>query len=498
MKMSMVTSIITALVTCTLFVGYGVFSTRSMVIKELTLVSQIIGNRVVAAIDWNDKNTANKSLKDLKIKDSIVMACIYDKEGDVFTSYPEDKNIDCPDSIANGIIAIGWSKLSIYNKIVLDGSVVGTIYIESDIRDIIEEIPHYIGAAILIVILICFIAYYISSHYQKPIAQPILNLVGITYDVIERHDYSSRAKKFDDDEVGTLVDSFNEMLTEVEMRDTEIKAINAELNDINENLEKTIAERTHDLEVALVKAEAANEAKSEFLRNMSHEFRTPLHGMINMSNFGIKGLENNSDCSATKIYFEKIAKVTKRLTELVDGVLNISRMENGTEQFEMIKCDVAEMLDIVASEQQAVLQEKNVELIYNKPTFDTEIICHRGKIIQVMTNLIANAVRFCPSGKKVTLSAHKENNYVSISISDEGVGIPEEELEAIFGKFIQSTRTKNGSGGTGLGLAICKGIVRGHEGKIWAENNKDCGAKFTFTIPLDLAVGIKIVEAEVL
>lgn len=490
MKMSMVTSIITILLTCSLFVAYGIVNTRGMVIKELSLVSQIIANRVGAALDWGDKETAQNSLSDLQIKDSVIIACIYNKEGNVFASYLGDAKAKCPALIASGVVSIGWNKLSIYNNVTFHDADIGTIYIESDIRDIIKEIPNYIGFAIILMLVIGVIAYLISSRYQRLIANPILNLVEITHNVIEQDHYSARAKKFDDDEIGTLAESFNEMLSEVENRDKDLKIA-------NETLEQRVSERTHDLEIAKTKAEAANDAKSEFLRNMSHEFRTPLHGMINCASFGIKSAETE-DRQVLKMYFQKVAKVTTRLTELVDGVLNISRMENGSEEFNMIKCDIAEMLEIVAAEQQVVYTQKGVELVYLKPSFDTEIICHRGKIIQVITNLMGNALKFTPTGKKVIMSAKRDDLCMVISVSDEGVGVPENELEAIFGKFVQSTRTKTGAGGTGLGLAICKGIVLGHGGKIWAENNDGEGSTFAFTIPFGLVEGKKVVVPEAL
>ncbi len=493
MKMSMATSGMAILLTCLLFIGYGIMSTRIMVTNELTLVSQIIGNRVGPALDWGDKETAQDSLDDLKIKDSVIVACIYDKEKNIFAKYLGDKNAYCPPPPSKNEISRGWSRLSVYNIINFHNADVGSVYIESDIRDITKEIPNYVGFSLMLTLVVGILAYMISSHYRNIIANPILHLVEATKNVINEDHYSIRAQKqeFENDEVGTLADSFNEMLSEIESRDQKLK-------EAKENLEQKIKERTHDLEVAKVKAEAANDAKSEFLRNMSHEFRTPLHGMANMASFGIKEAETAAP-SALKAYFQKIAKVTTRLTELVDGVLNISRMENGSEEFIMGKADIAEMFDIIKMEQAPLFQQKNLELVCIKPDFDTEIMCHRGKIIQVVANFVGNAVKFTPSGKKITISAKRDKHNLSISVSDEGVGIPDAELEAIFDKFVQSTRTKTGAGGTGLGLAICKGIIHGHDGKIWAENNKNGeGSTFTFTIPYGLAEGKKIVQPEIL
>jgi len=477
MKMSMATSIIAILLTCSLFVAYGIINTRVMVIKELALVGKLIGNRAGPALEWGDKETAHRSLQDLRIKDSVIIACIYDKDNNVFASYLVNSSSTCPTVTAKEFVSRAWNKLSVYSKVSFHGSDLGAIYIESDIRDIIREIPNYVGFAIILLFIVAIIAYFISAHYQRLIAEPILNLVDVTHAVIEEGQYSSRARKFEDDEIGTLTDSFNKMLSTVQNRDNELK-------DSNETLEQRIYERTKDLEIAKTKAESANEAKSEFLRNMSHEFRTPLHGILNMATFGIDDVNTGvTDLSALNAYFMKIIKVAERLSGLVEGVLNVAKIENGSEEFNLTKCAVNEIVNVVVEEQQVLFQKKGVELVYNPSSIDTQIMCDRGKIIQVLTNLVGNAVKFTPKDKKVTISIKQDDKYVTFSVNDEGVGIPEAEIEAIFDKFVQSTRTKTGAGGTGLGLAICKGIIKGHNGRIWAENNEVMGSTFRFSIP---------------
>lgn len=492
MKMSMVTNIIAIFIACTIFIFYAIINTKDMVINELYLVSQIISNRAGPAIDWGDKQTATDSLSDLEIKDSIIIACIYDKSGSVFASYKATPKAECPVSVSKGIVKIAWNRLSVYSDIVFHSNYVGTVYIETDIRDIISKIPNYIGFGFYLLFLIAIIAYIISSYYQKFITSPILNLVATTRDVITNDHYNSRATKFDDDEIGTLSESFNEMLMEIENRDKALK-------EINETLEEKVHERTKDLEEAKIKAEAANASKSEFLRNMSHELRTPLHGMTNMSKFGMDDIDKNkAELKNLRMYFSKISQVTTRLTELVDGVLNISRMENGSEEFIMEPATLLDIFDVVIAEQQSALQLKSINLKYNKPEFNTEITCHRGKIIQVLTNIISNAIKFSPMNQELILSAEHSEDFITVVVQDNGPGIPESELETIFEKFVQSTRTKTGAGGTGLGLAICKGIILGHDGKIWAENNPNGGSIFKFTISTKIPKGRKIVKPNVL
>jgi len=492
MKMSMGTSIIAVLLACTLFVIYGILNTRSTVIKELTVISQIISNRVEAALDWNDRDNAQKSLTDLKIKDSIIIACIYDKNGGVYARYSKDTNTVCPTIVTKSNGYRGWMKLSIYDDIVIRGDKVATIYIASDIsHDVIREIPNYIVVASIILLVIGIIAYFISSHYQKLISTPILNLVKTTHDVIEQNDYSSRAKKFDDDEIGTLADSFNDMLSEVHKRDAE--------------LEEKVEQRTAELNHAL-------KAKSNFLSNMSHEIRTPNHAVMNFSKYAeadlqdlVKGLEEYKQSPGAVEPIEKLLKIAQRSLKattqvrnssasqgnLLNNILDLSKMGEGKMEIDVKPADLKIAIQNVVTESEGLKGDKKLEIVFIEPTIDTKAEFDFTRIIQVLTNLVGNSFKYSDDGTitirlgdaKLKLKDETEVPGLLFSISDEGFGIPADELELIFEKFTESSATKKQSGGTGIGLAICQEIITLHHGKIWAENNKGKGSTFTFIIP---------------
>ena len=496
-KMSMVTSIIAVVLTCSLFVVYGIANTRVMVIKELSLISQIIGNRAGPALDWGDKETAQKSLDDLRIKDSIVVACIYDSTGKIFTSYLGDIKSNCPLLLSNGVISIGWDKLAIYNNIIFHGAKVGIVYIESDIRDIIKEIPNYIGFAFILLFIIGIISYIITSYYQKFISKPILHLVDTTYDIINQNHYTTRAQKFDNDEIGTLADSFNNMLSKIQSRDQELK-------EVNETLEQRVKARTHELEQAKLRAETSNQAKTEFLRNMSHEFRTPLHAMSSFSIYGIKEAET-ADRAELHKYFTRISTGTSRLLKLVDGLLSLAKLESGQEIFLMERGNLAAAVETVLAEEQSLILDKQITVNVKPTTVNTEAVFDNDKIIQVITNILGNAIKFTPKGKTITLyfgqtvlqnptRANTPLPCLTLSISDQGIGIPPDELQKIFDKFVQSSRTNTGAGGTGLGLAIAQHIMKGHGGTIHVQNNTDIGTTFTLILPYMILPGKKVVN----
>jgi len=237
-------------------------------------------------------------------------------------------------------------------------------------------------------------------------------------------------------------------------------------------------------------AELANKAKSEFLANMSHELRTPMHGILSYANFGIKRL-NKVPSEKILEYFQEIADSGDRLMLLLNDLLDLAKMESGKMSYTMREQDLEEIVSLIVHEFSAAIEEKGLTLrvhIRDQPlpsVFDSE------RIVQVLRNLLSNAIKFTKQGKEISIDADtetimlggKEQEVVMIAVSDQGIGIPEEELETVFDKFIQSSSTKTGAGGTGLGLAICKQIMDDHEGaKIWAEQNPGGGSIFTMRL----------------
>jgi len=234
---------------------------------------------------------------------------------------------------------------------------------------------------------------------------------------------------------------------------------------------------------AKLKAENANQLKSEFLANMSHEIRSPMQSIIGYSNLGIKRYKKLKKEKLLK-YLTEIYSSSQRLMHLINDLLDLSKMESGKVEYSFKKERVSILIWNVITEFDSQLKEQDLEIIFEEPEFSDVIILDNEKMMQVVRNLLANAIKFSNSHERINIKCFKEDENFVCSISDKGVGIPEAELEDIFDKFIQSSRTKTGAGGTGLGLAICRKIIFAHGGQIWAENNKEGGATFNFTLPM--------------
>jgi PAS domain S-box-containing protein len=278
---------------------------------------------------------------------------------------------------------------------------------------------------------------------------------------------------------------------------TELKTTEESLKNAQAELEIKVEERTADYKKAKDEAERANKLKSEFLSNMSHELRTPMHAILSYSRFGIDKLNKISEEKKLN-YFKRIKTAGDGLMNLLNDLLDLSKLEAGKEVYKMNSVNIWQKAKEIVSEMDTIWKEKNLKIKVEDPLAPIKIVCDEGKVDQVIRNLLSNAMKFTPEDKHITVSLSSgelqygkrssDNEVIlalTVSVKDQGVGIPDDELDSIFDKFIQSSKTKNGAGGTGLGLAICKEIINAHSGKIWTENNPEGGATFSFMLPYE-------------
>ena len=269
----------------------------------------------------------------------------------------------------------------------------------------------------------------------------------------------------------------------VRIRTRELEASESEVKAINESLEAEVQCRTKDLLSAKKQAEDANNAKSQFLATISHELRTPLHGILSFSNFGISKSDTASDEKKLG-YFTKIHKCGSNLLRLVNTLLDLAKIEAGKMEFNFEDKCLKDLSEEVLEEFSGICLERHITFELEHTGVLLEASVDPLKIQQVIRNLVSNAVKFSPDSGRVKISLTCSDEYLLLRVSDQGKGIPGDELLYIFDKFSQASTVKEATGGTGLGLAISRQIVDAHKGQIWAENNSDTGASFVFSLPL--------------
>lgn len=486
---------------CALIFTFGVFMLYSYdrlktnMIQELQVLTNVVAENSSPAIDFNEADKAAKVLQAFAAKGAVSLACIY-RDGEYFSGYKRDSGaeIDCPEKMnrAGDLREFYFDEtyLHIYREAKFSNDLGATgialFYVKSDLSDIRENFVQYITYAIFSIIGGGFIAYVISVWFLRVFSRPIASLMDAAKAVSDNHNYSVRAVKTSQDELGVLVDAFNEMLSQIHQRDREVALA-------NESLERRVVERTQELAKAKEAAEEANRSKSMFLANMSHELRTPMHAILSYADFGIDEIDSARKDELLK-YYRRIHDSGARLLSLLNNLLDLSKLEAGKMEFQIRQDDLRKPLKIVLKELQKLFEEKGIRLEIEEPESPVMACFDAGKIVQVIYNMFSNAIKFSPQGGKIKAGYGKTSIQhpsgrdiaaVSFYVSDDGVGVPEEELESIFDKFTQSSKTKTGAGGTGLGLAICAEIIGEHGGKIWCKNNPDAGARFTFVLPAE-------------
>lgn len=258
-----------------------------------------------------------------------------------------------------------------------------------------------------------------------------------------------------------------------------------------------LEEKTRELTVATERAQQAASAKSLFLANMSHELRTPMHAICSYADMGARKLAEEQDVPATaeklEKYFGNIAAGAGRLSRLLDDLLDLSKMEAGHADLTYADCDINTVFNRVVAELEGLITARRLSLHVSSCAVKPCVPADEGRLIQVIVNIIANAIQFSPAGGVITLEAEGggDSPHLLIAISDEGPGVPEEERDTVFDSFAQGKEGATGAGGTGLGLTICKQIIKAHKGTIAITGRTDgaSGARVEITVPYRLQSG---------
>lgn len=293
----------------------------------------------------------------------------------------------------------------------------------------------------------------------------------------------------------SMTEAIGERLLTVIMRDITARLRSEEdLRRHRDHLHELVEERTAEYVAAKEEAEASSRAKSRFLANMSHELRTPMHAILSFSDLGRKRATSAAPEKLVS-YFESIRTSGQRLTRLIDDLLDLAKLEAGKATLDLSVLGMTALVEEALVECGPLLQEHGLRAQARCSTRDDTLRGDGVRIRQLVRHLVSNAAKFSPHGG--TVHVEIEDAVVAspaggspigtpalrVSVVDQGIGIPADELESVFEKFVQSSKTRTGAGGTGLGLAICREIVALHGGSVRAYNRYDGGAVFEFLLP---------------
>jgi signal transduction histidine kinase len=450
---------------------FDVRSFRESSLADLAAISDILGLASTPALEFDDPQTAAEYLALLRAKPAVSAAAIYAPNGALFARYVADGAArHLPKLPKDDSYEIAGEELVLFKRLIVDNQIVGTVYVRAR-YDVADRIARYLGILAAVLLLSLGSAALMSHRLHRGITGPIRDVIGVARNVLEKRDYSARAPKGRDDEMGMLIDAFNNMLDEVGERTAVLERAKEELRTLNAELEQRVTARTTQLE-------AANKELEGFSYSVSHDLRAPLRAVSGFAELLSADHAEQLDAEGQR-KLNVIRSEAARMGTLIDDLLAFSRL--GRKSLQPTELDVRALVSNVA---ERLLREPGGERVELRVGHLPVASGDRALLEQVWINLLSNAVKF--SSKKehpiVEVGAISEEREYVFFVRDNGAGFDPRYQAKLFGVF-QRLHDASEFPGTGVGLALVQRIIVRHGGRVWADSKPGEGATFYFTLP---------------
>lgn len=498
--------------------GFSYFDTRALqdaLVAQTTSDAELLAFSGSNAMLAGDERAAEELLRSLSRQPDIRVGMMIDPQGEILATYPQILNenraaisevarqraLNVSDDFASFHSAhfrfVKDGSLELFQPVVVSNEIVGSVYLQASRESLHRKIAHYRWIVAAVVLMSLFSAVLFAVLVQRRVSDPLLSLADMARRISHEDNYTLRMRKHAGGEIGILFEAFNRMLDQIQVsKDALARA--------NDELEVRVTRRTEQLAKACDAAEAASQAKSEFLANMSHEIRTPLNAVLGFAEL-LRHDSNDVSPEERDEYLDTIHTSGAHLLQLINDILDLSRVEAGHLEVELRECSPRVLLAEVVALLSVRARERGLELNYHWIGPQPESIeTDEHRLRQLLMNLVGNAIKFTSTGRVDILAelervdgpheiAMNESNRsttnsavplqefrLRVDVLDTGIGIDSERLAHIFEPFNQAdTSITRRYGGTGLGLAISRRVATALGGSLEVRSTENVGSTFT-------------------
>ncbi|MGQ0547970.1 MAG: ATP-binding protein [Betaproteobacteria bacterium] len=457
MAVVIATSVIALLVSAGAMLFYEVRAFRQTHLAELRTQAEIVGRASGPALAFKDKKAADQDLRMLRGRPDIELAALYTLDGALFAAYARTGQSGIPERAGAPGYRIEGDSVLMFHPVTDANEELGTVFLRSS-AGLRERVQDYLAILGSVLALALAVAWLVSVWLQRAITGPILNVAGAARQVLERRDFSVRAEKRTEDEIGMLADTLNRMLAD---------------------LEREMAER-REAEAAI---RAADKRKDEFLATLAHELRNPMAPIRNALYIMQAAKDNPAAVAEARAIIER---QLAQLVRLVDDLLDVSRITTGKLTLRKEHVDARAVASSAIEAVEPFARARGHALRVALPPPGVTLDADPTRLAQVFLNLLNNAVKFTDPGGRIDFEVGVAEGELVARVRDSGVGIAPEMREEIFEMFAQADRSlERSTMGLGVGLSLAKRLVELHGGSIGAVSaGEGKGAEFTVRIPV--------------